>query len=102
MKGLGEAAYITWMSFGVKIEKVNESIDKLELFISVPKSSCKKDVNNNEMASDHLAKRFKNVLFEMGVKRLVVKYRVRNEHWTEEMSKAAIVKSKQNIYGSQW
>ena len=102
MKGLGEAAYITWMSFGVEIEKVNESVDCLELFISVPKTSCKKDVNNNEMSSDHLAKRFKNVLSEMGVKRLVVKYRVRNEHWTEEMSKSAIIKSKQDIYGSQW
>ena len=44
MRGLGEAAYITWMSFGVEIDKVNESADELELLISVPKSSYKKDV----------------------------------------------------------
>lgn len=99
MRGLGEAAYITWMSFGVEIDKVNESADELELFISVPKSSYKKDVDNNEMASDFLAKRFKTVLSEMGVKRLVVKYRIRNECWTEKMSKQAIKKATQTIYG---
>ena len=99
MRGLGEAAYITWMSFGVEIDKINESADELELFISVPKSSYKKDVDNNEMASDFLAKRFKTVLSEMGVKRLVVKYRIRNECWTEKMSKQSIKEATQTIYG---
>ena len=39
VKGLGEAIYIVWMSFRIVIEKVNESVDNLEIFISVPKSS---------------------------------------------------------------
>lgn len=26
-KGLGEAIYIVWMSFGVVIEKINESVE---------------------------------------------------------------------------
>ena len=50
VKGLGEAIYIVWMSFGVVIEKINESVDSLEIFISVPKSSYRNDVHGNEMA----------------------------------------------------
>ena len=38
----------------------------------------------------------------IGVKRLTVRYRVRDEYWTEQMYKDAIVKAKQTIYGSQW
>ena len=102
MKGLGEAAYIVWASFGIEIEKVNESVDSLEIFISVPKSSYHKDVHGNEMAGDYLAKRFKDKMQGIGVKRLTVRYRVRNEHWTEQMYKDADVKARQMIYESQW
>ena len=102
MKGLGEAVYITWMSFGVIFEKINESVDNLEFYISVPSSSYHRDANNNQMAGDFLAKRFKTVLSEMGVKRLTVKYRIRNEYWTKEMCEDATIRAKQYIYGSQW
>ena len=102
MKGLGESIYIVWMSFGIVIEKINESTDNLEISISVPKSSYLNDVHGNEMAGDHLAKRFRDKMKGIGVKRLTVRYRVRNEHWTEQMYKDAIVKAKQTIYGSQW
>ena len=102
MKGLGESIYIVWMSFGIVIEKVNESVDSLEIFISVPKSSYRHDVHGNEMAGDHLARRFKDTMKGIGVKRLTVRYRVRDEYWTEQMYKDAIVKAKQMIYGSQW
>ena len=73
MKGLGEAVYIVWASFGVEIEKINESIDSLEIFISVPKSSHYNDVHGNEMAGDHLAKRFTDTMKDIGVKRLTVR-----------------------------
>ena len=102
VKGLGESIYIVWMSFGVVIEKINESVDSLEVFISVPKSSYHKDVHGNEMAGDILAKRFKDKMKGIGVKRLVVRYRVRDEYWTEQMGKDAEVKVRQAIYGSQW
>ena len=62
-------------------------------------SQATKRTYNNEMASDFLAKRFKTVLSEMGVKGLVVKYRIRNERWTEKMSKQAIKEATQTIYG---
>ena len=44
----------------------------------------------------------KDTMKDIGVKRLTVRYRVRNEHWTEQMYKDAIVKARQTIYGSQW
>lgn len=102
MKGLGAAVYIVWASFGVQIEKVNESVDNLEIFISVPKSSYHYDVHGKEMAGDFLAKLFKDKMKDMGVKRLTVRYRVRDEYWTEQMCKDADVKARQMIYGSQW
>lgn len=102
MKGLGEAIYIVWASFGVVIEKINESVNNFEIFISVPKSSYYNDVHGNEMAGDFLAKRFKDKMKDIGVKRLVVRYRVRNEYWTEQMYKDADIKARQMIYGSQW
>lgn len=102
MKGLGEAVYIVWASFGVEIEKINESVDNLEIFISVPKSSYYNDVHSNTMAGDYLAQRFKDTMKDIGVKRLTVRYRVRNEHWTKQMYKDAVIKARQTIYGSQW
>lgn len=102
VKGLGEAIYIVWMSFGVEIEKINESVDNLEIFISVPKSSYHNNVHGNEMAGDILAKRFKDKMKGIGVKRLTVRYRVRDEYWTEQMGRDAEVKARQTIYGSQW
>lgn len=90
------------MSFGIVIEKINESVDSLEIFISVPKSSYRNDVHGNEMAGDHLAKRFKDKMKAIGVKRLTVRYRVRDEYWTEQMYKDAEIKARQMIYGSQW
>ena len=101
-KVLGESIYIVWMSFGIVIEKVNESVDSLEIFISVPKSSYRNDVHGNEMAGDHLAKRFQDKMRGIGVKRLTVRYRVRDEYWTEQMYKDAEIKARQMIYGSQW
>lgn len=102
MKNLGEVAYITWMSYGVIFDKINESTDSLILYISVPFSSYYRDVNNTEMAGEFLAKRFKATMTDMGIKRLTVKYKIRNEHWTKERSDAAEVCARQNIYGSQW
>lgn len=50
-----------------------------------------------------LAKRFKTVMTEMGVKRLTVKARVRaGEYWTKEMADSANIEMRKNIYGSQY
>ena len=39
---------------------------------------------------------------DVDVKRLTVRYRIRDEYWTEQMYKDADVKARQMIYGSQW
>lgn len=103
IKGLGEAMMITWAWYGLRIEKENESVNSLEIYISVPERSYHLDVHNEEMAGIYLARRFKTALLDMGVKRLTVKSRVRKgEQWTETMAKDAEKQMKQAIYGSQW
>lgn len=50
-----------------------------------------------------LAKRFKQVLVEEGVKRLTIRARVRaGEEWTLDMAKQANIKARQEMFGSQW
>ena len=39
---------------------------------------------------------------DVDVKRLTVRYRIRDEYWTEKMYKDSDVKARQMIYGSQW
>lgn len=38
---------------------------------------------------------------DVDVKRLTVRYRIRDEYWTEQMYKDAEIKARQMIYGSQ-
>ena len=39
---------------------------------------------------------------DVDVKRLTVRYRIRDEYWTEQMYKDVEIKARQMIYGSQW
>lgn len=103
MSGIGEAMMITWAGFGLRIEGQNESDESLEIYISVPESSYHFNKNQEEMAGMLLAKRFKQVLTEMGVKRLTVKVRVRRgERWTKEMQEDAELNMRKELYGSQY
>jgi len=103
MSGLGEAMMISWASFGVRIEKQRESIYSLEIYISVPEHSYILNADGEEMAGEILAKRFKTVLTDIGVKRLTVKYKVRaGESWSEKLAKDAEIQMRKTIYGSQW
>lgn len=99
----GEVMMITWASFGLRIERVNESQDSLEIYISVPETSYQLNVRGNQMAGNVLAKSFKEEMVEMGVKRLIVKSRIRSgEHWTKEMADKAELDMRKQIYGSQY
>ena len=103
MAGMGAAIAITWARFGVKIEKENETQDMFEIYISVPERSFHRNVNNEEMAGRTLAKRFKDVLTEMGVKRLVLKSRTRHgEVWTKELADEAELNMRRKLFGSQY
>ena len=100
---IGKAALITWAAMGVTFDKHEETTEQLTMWISVHEHSFRTDVNNNEMAGMHLAKRFKTVLSEMGVKRLKVLAKVRTgETWTKENADAAEIAAKKAIYGNQW
>ena len=55
------------------------------------------------MSGMRLAKRYKEMLIDMGVKRLTVKAKIRpGEHWTKEMGKEAELNMRKMIYGSQY
>lgn len=95
--------YIVWREFGLIIEKEKESVDGLEVYISVPGDTYKTDAHGEKMCGMFLAKRFKQVLVEEGVKRLTVRVRVRTgEKWTPDMAEQANIKAKQEMFGSQW
>ena len=50
-----------------------------------------------------LARRYKETLMDMGVKRLTVKAKIRfGEHWTKEMEKEAEFNMCKRLYGSQY
>lgn len=103
MNGLGEAVMITWAEYGLKIENTSETAESLVIYVSVPEHSYKRNARGSEMAAMDLAKRFKTVMMEMGVKRLTVKARVRaGEYWTKEMADSANIEMRKNIFGSQY
>ena len=95
--------YIVWREFGLEIEKEKESIEGLEVYISVPEDSYKVNAHGEKMCGMFLAKRFKQVLVKMGVKRLTVRARIRiGEKWTPEKAEQANIKARQEMFGSQW
>ena len=103
MSGLGEAVMLTWAEYGLKIENTSETTESLVIYVSVPEHSYKGNAKGSEMAAMDLAKRFKTVMTEMGVKRLTVKARVcAGEYWTKEMADSANIEMRKNIYGSQY
>ncbi|MGN0245746.1 MAG: hypothetical protein ACI4DK_07255 [Lachnospiraceae bacterium] len=96
--GLGEAMYITWCGLGIIIDKIDETFDDLIIYISVPKNTT----IASDLYGDKLAKRLKETLTEMGVKRLTVKYKIRDEVWNTEKRAAAEIEARKKLFGSQW
>lgn len=102
---MGQAMYLTWRGLGVEIDNVKESTDELVFYISVPKDTIAAhsvSSTGDKMAGAYLAKRVKKTMTDMGVKRLTVKYRVRDEVWTEDKRKLAEENARKEMYGSQW
>lgn len=103
MSAIGEAMMISWAGFGVIIEHEKETEDRLEISISVPEHSYAYSNDGREMSGDALAVRFKTIMSEMGVKRLIVKYRIRSgENWTEGMRKQAEQNMRKTLFRSQY
>lgn len=103
MNSLGNIFMIEWAGLGLQIENTIETQESLTVYVSVPETSYRLDVNNEQMAGLKLAKRFKEVMTDMGVKRLTVKYKIRyNEHWTKAMEDEAILNMRKCMYKSQY
>lgn len=92
--GLGEVMMMTWAKMGLKIENQIETQESLTIYISVPEFSDEKNIHNEEMSGMRLAKRFKETLIDIGIKRFTVKAKIRfGEHWTEEMGARCRIKN---------
>ena len=103
INGLGEAMLMTWAKMGLKIENETETQESLTIYISVPEFSDERNIHNEEMSGMRLAKRYKEMLIDMGIKRLTVKARIRSgEYWTKEMGKEAELNMRKMLYGSQY
>lgn len=99
---IGNVVMQVWTEKGVQIERVDESPALLQVWISVPEHSWCKAADGNEMAGDYLARRFKTVMTEMGVKRLLLRARTRvGDNWTKEKGEAAVDHFRRDLYGSQ-
>ena len=93
INGLGEAMMMTWAKMGLKIENQIETQESLIIYISVPEFSDNRNVYGEEMSGIRLARRHKETLMDMGVKRLTVKAKIRaGEHWTKEIGQKKWVK----------
>ena len=102
---MGKAMLLTFAGMGIKIDNINETTDNLTLYISVPKDaddSIERDVNGYVMAGEHLAKTIKRKLTEMGLKRLTVKYKIRDEVWNKAKRNISETEMRKDIFGSQW
>lgn len=82
MIDLSKIIISVWEDIGVKFENYKEGLGFAIFYISVPEESSVFNTQNEEMAGEKLAKRFKSALLDMGATNIIVKYRIRKgEHW---------------------
>jgi hypothetical protein len=100
---MGNVVLLALTELGVRIENSLETQESLTLYISVPEHSYRLNADDEEMSGKALAKRVKEVLADMGVKRLILKYKTRSgEYWTKEMSEQALLAVRKKLFGSQY
>ena len=82
---------IGWASFGIRLDKVDDSTRPTTIYITVPEHSEEHDVDGNEMSGSHLAKRIKETLQESTKGEFIVKFKInKGQMWTKEDSRQAI------------
>ena len=100
---IGESMMIVWAELGLTIDHVVEEQEQLTIFISVPENGYRKHSSGETMAGKFLAKRFKDAMMDLGVKRLTIKSKIRSgDIWTEEKARAAELKMRKQLFGSQY
>ena len=82
---------IGWASFGIRLDKVDDSTRPTTIYITVPEHSEEHDVDGNEMSGSHLAKRIKETLQESTKVEFVVKFKInKGQMWTKENSRQVL------------
>ena len=86
---IGQAMLITFAEMGVQIDRFDNTDEGIVLLFSVPKSSYRIGVNDNEMSGEHLAKRVKKLMKATGVVFADCRYKTRDEDWTKDKAEFA-------------
>lgn len=61
------------------------------------------NAHGEQMSGMRLSKRLREVMEDMGIKRLTVKAKVRTgDHWTKEKHDAADLEMRKSLFGSQY
>lgn len=85
------AMLLGWASFGIKLDKVDDSGRPTVVYITVPEHSEEYDVNGDEMSGSHLAKRIKETLQESTKVEFIVKFKInKGQMWTKENSRQVL------------
>ena len=80
-----------WASFGIKLDKVDDSTRPTTIYITVPEHSEEHDVDGNEMSGSYLAKRIKEILQETTKVEFIVKFKInKGQMWTKEEGKKRV------------
>lgn len=86
---------ISWIGFGVKTEQFINNI----IYITVPRFSYNKDISGQDLAGEILAQRYKEKINEESDQEIIVKMKIRDEHWTPQKEEQAIKEIKKLLYG---
>lgn len=94
MMNEGAIMVAVWKAYGLNLVKEVEDKEnnRLILFIDVPETSDKLNAHGEQMAGDVLARRFKEVLTEQGLRVQVRRRIIKGLHWTEEIGKSVMGK----------
>ncbi|WP_300944383.1 hypothetical protein [uncultured Duncaniella sp.] len=94
MMNEGTIMVAVWKAYGLNLVKEVEDKEnnRLILFIDVPETSDKLNAHGEQMAGDVLARRFKEVLTEQGLRVQVRRRIIKGLHWTEEIGKSVMDK----------
>lgn len=96
---IGQAWYISLWGMGIKIDDIKEDDVNFTLYVTVPSSSDDRDTDGKMMAGDHLAKVVQTRFPFMTGKKLLIRYKIRNEHWTAAKRRDAELMAKRIIFG---
>lgn len=86
---------ISWIGFGVQIEQFINNI----IYITVPRFSHNKDISGKDLAGEILAQQYKEKMNEESDREIIVKMKIRDEHWTPQKEEQAVKEIKKLLYG---